>query len=477
MPLQLRSWLALHDPTRRQASHLPSAIGHPPSPSSRISTSSELTPFARPSADAFGSEEGAAVKYKTCSWWHTGVLMIAENISLGILALPQAVSILGLVPGILLILILGIITFYTGYILGQFKNAFPQVVSYADMGLIVAGSWGYWLLWVAQSLILIFIMAAHVLSFSIAMNVLTDHSTCTTMFMIVGMFLCLILGLPRTMKGISLLSISACLSVVIAVMTALIAIAIAKPDMGNVVAITPNVPLLKGLNPVMNIVLAYSGHPGFIVFLAEMKAPRDYPKALAMMSILAITFYAIVGAVIYYFAGPSVGSPALASASPIVRKIAFGFAMPTIIIAGVVNGSVACKFVYVRVGKGTNLIHENNVKSWSIWIGIVAAAWVISWFIAEVIPNFNMLLGFIGALFSSWFCYGIPGGLWLYLNKEKLFATPQKMALAILNTSLILLGAVMCVLGLWASAHDLGRGAAGKVFSCDNNWSLSVVSH
>ena len=38
----------------------------------------------------------------------------------------------------------------------------------------------------------------------------------------------------------------------------MIAIGIQKPDMGNILAIRPNIPLVKGLGPVMNIVLAYS---------------------------------------------------------------------------------------------------------------------------------------------------------------------------------------------------------------------------
>lgn len=38
----------------------------------------------------------------------------------------------------------------------------------------------------------------------------------------------------------------------------MIAISIQKPDMNHMVAIRPDVPLVKGLAPVMNIVLAYS---------------------------------------------------------------------------------------------------------------------------------------------------------------------------------------------------------------------------
>lgn len=42
------------------------------------------------------------VHYKTLNWWHGGILMIAECISLGILSLPHAMARLGLVPYVLI---------------------------------------------------------------------------------------------------------------------------------------------------------------------------------------------------------------------------------------------------------------------------------------------------------------------------------------------------------------------------------------
>jgi hypothetical protein len=54
----------------------------------------------------------------------------------------------------------------------------------------------------------------------------------------------------------------------------------------------------------------------------------------------------LISGVIYYYAGPLVASPALGSASPLVSKICFGIALPTIVVAGVVNGSVVTKYIY-----------------------------------------------------------------------------------------------------------------------------------
>lgn len=42
----------------------------------------------QPALDAFGDETGAEVKYKTMHWWQASLIMVAENMSLGILSLP-----------------------------------------------------------------------------------------------------------------------------------------------------------------------------------------------------------------------------------------------------------------------------------------------------------------------------------------------------------------------------------------------------
>jgi hypothetical protein len=139
--------------------------------------------------------------------WHTGGLMLAENVSLGVLALPQALAILGLVPGLLCIFFLGLIATYTGWVIGEFKLAHPSVQSFADCGMLIAGPIGRDVLAVGQVLILVFIMGAHVLSFSIAMNAITGHVICTIWWNVIGLVLCFGLGLPRTFKKVSFLSI------------------------------------------------------------------------------------------------------------------------------------------------------------------------------------------------------------------------------------------------------------------------------
>jgi hypothetical protein len=117
--------------------------------------------------DPFGDESDSEVKYRTLTWWQAGVIMIAETISLGILSLPSALAAIGIVPGMILILGLGIIATYTGYVLGQSKLKYPQVHNMADAGEVLLGPIGREVFGLGQVALLIFVMASHILTFSI----------------------------------------------------------------------------------------------------------------------------------------------------------------------------------------------------------------------------------------------------------------------------------------------------------------------
>lgn len=96
---------------------------------------------------------------------------------------------------------------YTGYVIGQFKLRYPHVHSMADAGEIMLGRFGRELLGNAQLLFLIFIMGSHLLTFTVMMNTVTEHGTCSIVFGIVGMIVSFVCALPRTMKNVSWMSI------------------------------------------------------------------------------------------------------------------------------------------------------------------------------------------------------------------------------------------------------------------------------
>lgn len=64
--------------------------------------------------------------------------------------------------------------------------------------------------------------------------------------------------------------------------------------------------------------------------MAELEDYRDYPKALALLQSIDICLYLVTAIVIYLYAGDGVESPALGSAGPLIAKVAYGVALPTV---------------------------------------------------------------------------------------------------------------------------------------------------
>lgn len=66
------------------------------------------------------------------SWPLVAVLMIAEIVSNGMLSLPSSLAVVGVVPGVIVIVFLGVFATFTSWLLIQFKLRHPQGERYTD---------------------------------------------------------------------------------------------------------------------------------------------------------------------------------------------------------------------------------------------------------------------------------------------------------------------------------------------------------
>ncbi|KAJ5404411.1 hypothetical protein N7509_004282 [Penicillium cosmopolitanum] len=425
-------------------------------------------PLSAKDLEPFGNEETAEVKYRTMKWWHCGMLMIAENVSVGILSLPSAVATLGMVPAAIMIIFISALSWYTGYEIGQFKLRHPQVHSMGDAGELLMGRIGREVLGIGQLLLLIFLMASNILTFNILMNVLTDHGTCTLVFGVVGLVICFLGALPRTMNKVYWMSVISFVSVFVATVVTMVAAGVeTKTQVVN--EATKEVSFREGFLAVTNIIFAYLAHVAYFGFMSETEDPRTFNKSLAMLQIIDTVLYLVSALIIYHYVGPDVKSPAISSLSPIMSKIAWGLAIPTTILSGVVLGHVACKYIYVRMFRGSDKMHSRSFLSVGSWVAICIGVWIVSWVVAESIPVFNDLLSLISALFGSWFSFGLPAIFWFHMNQGQYFKNWRKSFLTIINVGVLGIAIAICVLGLWVSGVAIHGDSASNSWSCANS--------
>lgn len=118
------------------------------------------------------------IKYKTLGWPMVAVLMIAEIVSNGMLSLPSSLAVVGMAPGLILIIFLGIFATYTSWLLVKFKMRHPEVHNMGDAGKILFGPIGRELLAFGTVVFAVFATGGQLLAGSFAISALSNNTIC-----------------------------------------------------------------------------------------------------------------------------------------------------------------------------------------------------------------------------------------------------------------------------------------------------------
>lgn len=210
--------------------------------------------------DVFGREETHDIKYKSLSWPMTAVLMIAEIVSNGMLSLPSSLAAVGMVPGLIIIVFLGVFATYTSWLLVQFKLRHPEVHNMGDAGFIMFGPIGRELLSFGTICFAIFGTGGQLLAGQLALASLTSDKLCNVVYTTIFAVATLLLSLPRTFSGLGLLSVLSVACIVVAGVVGMGAAgAHPAPDRQIDIAAT-DTDFFTAFTSITNPVFSYAGH-------------------------------------------------------------------------------------------------------------------------------------------------------------------------------------------------------------------------
>ncbi|KAJ7851964.1 transmembrane amino acid transporter protein-domain-containing protein [Mycena leptocephala] len=431
-------------------------------------------------------ETGHEIRYRSCSWQKTTALLMSEYICLAILSFPWSFSVLGMGPGVIVTISVAASVQYTSYILWKFCMKHPEVRDVCDIGRIIFG--GSELAYNLTGLMFIlnntFIQALHCIVGAKLLNTLTNSSECTIIFSVITAIICFVFSLPRTLNQLGGLGTFSAVTMGIAVLLAVIFSGVQShpagftPELGVPIVTSIPVPgttFVLGMSAFLNISYTLIGQITLPSFIAEMKEPRDFPKALAAVTICEVVVFTLCGAIMYHYVGNQyITAPAFGSLTPTFKKIAFSFAIPTIVYLGSLYSSVTARFVFFRIYAKSEHRYSNTVKGWFVWGGIIAITWVLAFMIAEIIPFFSDMLSLMSSLFDGWFgfIYWAMCYLILYPASERWNGT-WRSAETLLNYLLILFGLYMTVAGTYVSVQSIidsyEASEVGSVFTCVSN--------
>jgi hypothetical protein len=451
-------------------------------------------------------EADNAIKYRTCSWQKTAALLFSEYICLAIMSFPYSYSVLGLVPGLILTVVQAGFVLYTSLIVWEFCLRHPEVRDVTDIGQMLF--WNSKIAWYATAVMFLlnntFIQGLHVLVIGRYLNTMSTHAMCTIGFAAIGAVVSWLCSMPRTFNALAHLATASALFTFISVILATAFAGVegkhgtagysAEPSHYDATGtfVPGGEPLVlavpqagttyvAGMEAFMNIAYTFIGQITLPSFIAEMKNPYDFRKALWLVTICEIVVFSLVGAVIYAYTGTQYNTaPAFGSlGNDIYKKISFSFMVPTLIFLGVLYASVSARFVFFRIFENSRHKSEHTVVGWATWAGILALTWIVAFIIAEVIPFFSDLLSLMSALFDSFFGWIFWGTAYMRMRRADLGpGFWKKRGIRgwvgfLVNCFIIGVGFYFLGPGTYVSVQAIinhyNAGTVGTAFSCADN--------
>ncbi|KAL4910381.1 hypothetical protein BDW74DRAFT_165438 [Aspergillus multicolor] len=461
------------------------ALGQVPS----VLAEGEVAPHpATAHDDVFGEISEDGPNYRDVGWLGTVALMMKTQIGLGVLSIPSAFDVLGLIPGMICMLVIAAITTWSDYMIGVFKLNHREVYSIADAGGLMFGKPGKAFFGGAYVLYWIFVAGSGMLSISIGLNAVSTHGACTAIFVAVAAIIGFMLGSIRTLGKLGFPAWIGLTCILTAIFTVTIAVGVQDRPSEAPVTDTPwksdfkiigNPSFTEAITAVSSLIFAYCGTPAFFAIVSEMRDPKYYTRSLMICQSGVTAIYITIGTVVYYFCGSYVASPALGSAGPMVKKVAYGFALPGLIVTTMLVIHLPAKIIFIRLLRGSRHLTSNTLTHWATWLSCTLGITIIAYTIASAIPVFDGLVSLVGALLGTLMSFQPMGCMWLYDNwKRGKTETNAKargvwMGMVAWASFVIVIGTFCMVAGTYGSVVGVvetyrATGGSGA-WSCSDN--------
>ncbi|QIW97218.1 hypothetical protein AMS68_002736 [Peltaster fructicola] len=353
-----------------------------------------------------------------------------------------AMGTLGWGPGIVLYTVFGGLAGYSGYLLyhcflGLDSYEFP-VKNYGDLAFRLFGTIPRQLVNILQALALILILGQVTIQNGQALSQVSQFKLCYVVCPIIFVVLGFFIGQIRTLRNYGLIANLAIWLNLLVIFISMGVMAHSPPNYAisvlgsaggavNPDTITPdadgNYPdvihynglpdsgnFVGAINGLMSGVLAYSGAQLFVEFMAEMRRPRDFLKAMWGAQLFIWAVYMIYGCFVYYYQGQYSFSVSYQGVSPYGWQTAcnmLGF-ISGLIAAGL-YGNIGIKVLYNNVLMDIfNAPPLTSTVGKILWVIIVPLWWIIAFIIAAAIPDYFGFVSVIAASTLLQFTYSFP---------------------------------------------------------------------
>ncbi|KAK9761411.1 hypothetical protein K7432_013708 [Basidiobolus ranarum] len=172
---------------------------------------------------------------------------------------------------------------------------------------------------------------------------------------------------------------------------------------------------------IMQIVYSYGGAMMFVEFMAEMKRPMDFWKAMACAQTLICVCYMFFGIFVYHYQGQFTINPGNQGISIYGWQTATNIiSLLSALIAAGLYGNIGIKVIYQNVIldmlKGPEM---ESRKGRYLWTVMVIVYWCVAYVVAGSVPQFSNISGLVAAVCILQFSYTFPPILMLGFDMQK----------------------------------------------------------
>jgi hypothetical protein len=168
--------------------------------------------------------------------------------------------------------------------------------------------------------------------------------------------------------------------------------------------------------------------------------------------------------------GTWIASPSLGSAGPLLKKISYGIALPSLVVSAGIFNNIAAKYVFVRMLRNTKHLQSNSWQHWTTWIGCNIFFGFAAFIIAEAIPVFNYILSLAGSVCFAPMSLIFPAMLWMHDFPAYRKGSVRQRAHYSLHVFIALVGMFLVVGGVYGTAISIKESyASSGIFSCVDN--------
>lgn len=423
-------------------------------------------------------------------WYNTALLIVGDILGAGIIELPYNLSLMGWGIGLPMILVFVLISYYLGVLVSRLASRFSRALTFGDLAEPSCGRLGYVAARYTQQIYLVLTCGLYVLLASRSLQLMFyDFDLCQP---IAGLWVILAFAIPSQLRRLHEISFIAFLSFVCIVGYILICVkeiyesdghlpgettsemspadatanATANTTANTTMGLAPGVAFPEFMSALMGVVFAFSGIEVYLEFIAEMRDPENFYKALRLSLSIVVIVYALVASYTYATFGTGLTPRVLTEVireGPTLR-LANGFLLVHLVATYCIKQQVVLRSTIASVSPEN--VDADTVGARLQWFSFSVAMLFTSWLLANAIPFFSDFCSLLGAFMDTTLCIVLP--ILIALRAHELsFAYLGVVEIPFLRF-MMLFGVVLSLLGIVGTTKQLmdDWDTFGYPFSC-----------